>query len=362
MKKDRVLKVALFSKYTRMGASSRLRSMQYLPFLENEKIVVDVFPLYDNDYLHKLYASKGRSTAKVLQRYLSRLYKLSALKKYDVIWIEKELFPYLPAWAEALIARLGKPYVVDYDDAVFHNYDLSNHKIVRLLLSNKINKVMRNAATVIVGNDYLAQRAASSASKKVVIIPTVLDNRRYQVIEADNEIPIIGWIGSPTTEKYVLELKEMFLALKQTVSFKIHLIGATQQIQDKLQGLDVEVLPWSESTEASYIEQFDIGIMPLIDGPWERGKCGYKLLQYMACAKPVVASPVGVNVDIIDSCQCGYLANSAEQWKTSLNKLLQSKQQRQLLGEAGKKSVRDFYSLQVQAPLLADVFKLVSHR
>lgn len=278
MKKDKILKVALFSKYTRMGASSRLRSMQYLPFLEDEKITVDAFPLYDDDYLHKLYTSKGRSTAKVLRCYLARLYKLFSLMKYDVIWIEKELFPYLPAWAEALIARLGKPYVVDYDDAVFHNYDLSNHKIVRLLLSNKINKVMHNASTVIAGNAYLAERATSSASKKVVIIPTVLDNRRYQAAQTVNEIPIIGWIGSPTTEKYVLELKEMFLELQKTVSFKIHLVGATQKMQDKLNGLEVEILPWSESTEASYIERFDIGIMPLIDGPWERGKCGYKLL------------------------------------------------------------------------------------
>ncbi|MGM8885976.1 glycosyltransferase family 4 protein [Psychrobacter sp. 1U2] len=362
MKKDKVLKVALFSRHTRMGASSRLRSMQYLPFLEDKKITVDVFPLYDSDYLHQLYAGKGRSTAKVLQRYLTRLYRLFAVAKYDVIWIEKELFPYLPAWAEALIAKIGKPYVVDYDDAVFHHYDLSNHKVVRLLLSNKINKVMHNAATVIVGNTYLAERAVQSGSKNVVTIPTVLDHSRYQALETDNEIPIIGWIGSPTTEIYVLELKNMFLELQKKVGFKIHLVGATQQMQDQLNGLEVEILPWSENTEASYIEQFDIGIMPLIDGPWEKGKCGYKLLQYMACAKPVVASPVGVNVDIITSCQCGYLANSLEQWDRALNKLLHSKEKRKLLGDAGKESVRDFYSLQVQAPLLADVFQCVSHR
>ena len=362
MADSRVLKVALFSRHTRMGASSRLRSMQYLPFLEDEKITVDVFPLYDSDYLHKLYAGKGRSKAKVLQRYLTRLYRLFAVGKYDVIWIEKELFPYLPAWAEALIARLGKPYVVDYDDAVFHNYDLSNNKLVRLLLSNKIDKIMRNASAVIAGNAYLAERAVQSGSKNVVTIPTVLDHSRYQALETDNEVPIIGWIGSPTTQIYVLELKDMFLELQKKVSFNIHLVGATQQMQDKLEGLKVEILPWSEAAEASYIEKFDIGIMPLIDGPWEKGKCGYKLIQYMACAKPVVASPVGVNVDIITSCQCGYLANSLEQWETSLSKLLHFKEKRISFGDAGQKLVQNFYSLQVQAPLLADVFKLVSHK
>lgn len=356
------LKVALFSKYTRMGASSRLRSMQYLPLLAEQKLTVDVLPLYDDDYLQRLYASQGRSTAKVLQCYLSRLYKLMTLAQYDVIWIEKELFPYLPAWAEALIARFGKPYVVDYDDAVFHNYDLSNNKIVRLLLATKIDKVMSNAAAVIAGNAYLAERAVSSGSNKVVIIPTVLDSRRYQAIETDNKVAIIGWIGSPTTEKYVLELKQMFLQLQKRISFKIQLVGATKQMQEKLEGLAVEVLPWSEDTEARYIEQFDIGIMPLLDGPWERGKCGYKLIQYMACAKPVVASPVGVNVDIITSCECGYLAHSLEQWDSALTKLLHSKQKRELLGNAGQKAVREFYSLQVQAPLLAEVLQLAAHK
>ncbi|MEC9483213.1 MAG: glycosyltransferase family 4 protein, partial [Halomonas sp.] len=121
--------------------------------------------------------------------------------------------------------------------------------------------------------------------------------------------------------------------------------------------LPVEVLPWSEGTEAEAIAGFDIGIMPLPGGPWERGKCGYKLIQYMACGKPVVASAVGVNVEIVEDWQCGALADESSRWHQALSALLVDTERRQVLGRHGRQAVEQHYSLQAQAPRLADILR-----
>jgi len=142
------MKVLLFSKYPRMGASSRLRSLQYLPFLEAQGVDVTVSNLFDEQYLARLYSTGGRSVWQTLKCYLFRLRALLTCGRYDVIWIEKELFPYCPALFERLLRMLEKPYVVDYDDAIFHNYDLSKNALIRRVLGRKIDVVMCNARCV----------------------------------------------------------------------------------------------------------------------------------------------------------------------------------------------------------------------
>src|SRR5690554_2952057 len=153
------MKVLLLSKYPRMGASSRLRSLQYLPALAEDGIEVTVSSLFDEDYLAELYGRGRRAKLRSLMSYLKRFFAFLTVFRYDVLWIEYEVFPYLPAFAERLLRLLNKPYVVDYDDAVFHNYDRSGSRLIRAFLGNKIDAVMRNAACVVAGNDYLALRA-----------------------------------------------------------------------------------------------------------------------------------------------------------------------------------------------------------
>src|SRR5690554_3812328 len=128
------MKVLLLSKYPRMGASSRLRSLQYLPALADEGIEVTVSSLFDENYLRELYEKGRKSKVRSLMLYLKRLFVLLTVFRYDVLWIEYEVFPYLPAFAEQLLRLLGKPYVVDYDDAVFHNYDRSGNGLIRVFL------------------------------------------------------------------------------------------------------------------------------------------------------------------------------------------------------------------------------------
>ncbi|PUB36786.1 glycosyltransferase involved in cell wall biosynthesis [Pseudomonas sp. GV105] len=351
------MKILLLSKYSRMGASSRLRALQFLPFLEKEGLTVEVNTLFDDRYLERLYKHGGRSFLPTLKCYFSRFLFLFTVRSYDVVWIEKEIFPFFPAFAERLLKFFRVPYVVDYDDAIFHNYNLSGSLLVRKLLGSKIDVVMRHAEVVVAGNSYLAEYAIKAGALKVEIIPTVVDHSRYD----GGELPhhdklVIGWIGSPSTEKYVVKIKTALMAVCENYGARVVLMGASPGVIAELDGLNVEVLPWSEDSETAFIKQLDIGIMPLVDGFWEKGKCGYKLIQYMACGVPVVASPVGVNVDIVDGNECGMLAADIEDWRRCLDKLLNDRALRVFYGGKGLRAVENTFSLQVQAPRIRDIF------
>ncbi len=353
-------RILVLSKYPRMGASSRLRTLQYLPMLEQQGFNFAVHSLFDEAYLNNLYGTGGRSRLAVLGYYFKRLLTLSTVWRYDLVWIENELFPYFPAVFEKLLAVFGVKYIVDYDDAVFHNYDLSNHAVVRKLLGKKIDTVMANSNCVIAGNAYLAGRAQAAGAKRIECVPTVIDQSRYAPLTKTSSAPIvIGWIGSPSTQKYIINIKDALRTVCEKHGAKLLLVGATADIVKDLLGINVEVAAWSEATEVEMIQRMGVGIMPLPDGPWEKGKCGYKLIQYMACAVPVIASPVGVNIDIISRSECGFLAEGSEQWIDSLEALLSSPEQREMLGKAGRKAVEEKYSLQVQAPHLACIFNSI---
>ena len=211
---------------------------------------------------------------------------------------------------------------------------------------------MRNAYCVIAGNAYLAERARIAGAKRVVVIPTVVDHERYSTGKHSSQAITIGWIGSPTTQRYVEHLLPVLQRLRQESDFRLLLVGATEDIVSKLSGIDVDVEPWSEDTETSLIKKMDIGIMPLKDGPWERGKCGYKLIQYMASGVPVIASPVGVNPSIVDGSGCGLLADSFSEWQESFSRLINDPQQRRRFGDAGRASVKERFSLNSQVDLL----------
>jgi glycosyltransferase involved in cell wall biosynthesis len=337
------IKVLVLTKYDAKGASSRLRSIQYFPGLEANGISIEHSPLFDDFYLENLYSDKKISKAYVFKRYFQRVMKLFSSKSYDLLWIEKELFPWIPFNVEGLLKALGIKYIVDYDDAIFHNYDQHRLGVVRFLLSCKIPNVMKNAALVTVCNSYLKQKAIDSGAKRVELMPTVVDLDRYQAVyEADNDILTIGWIGTPKTEMYIMELCDVFEKVSQTIDIKVVVIGGRNFHSDKF---DYEILPWCEEREIEYLQQIDVGIMPLSDTNWEKGKCGYKLIQYMACGKPVVASAIGMNCEIVEENKNGYLASTSQEWIDSFIKLSDSKL-RVELGKKARKDVEEKYSLQ----------------
>ncbi|HYG89067.1 MAG TPA: glycosyltransferase family 4 protein [Azospirillum sp.] len=341
------MRVLLLSRYDRLGPSSRMRHYQFLPLLAEHGIEVDVRPLLPDTYLSSLYAGGRRPLRSLPAAYLSRLSTLLSVPfsrpGYDLLWIEKEVLPWLPYAAERLLLSLAPSYIIDFDDAWFHHYDRHRSPVVRRLLGDKLDRLMRNAALVTVGNGYLRDRAAAAGARRIVTLPTTVDPSRYPVTEPspDKAVPTIGWIGSPVTAAYLELVRATLGALVAEGAVEVALIGAGEKA---VAGLPARRLPWSEAGEATGIQEFDIGIMPLADTVWERGKCGYKLIQYMACGRPVVASPVGANRDIVDHGVNGFLADSPEEWRQALDRLRADPALRRAMGAAGRAKVERLYA------------------
>ena len=347
------MKVLALTRYGGLGVTSRIRFLQYLPYLAQNGIDVSVGHFLDDDYVRQLHRRGRGSVVSIAAAYIRRMQQLGTAGDYDLIWIEKEVLPWLPAFAERSIRVAGIPYVVDYDDATFHGYDMNSSIIVRALLGKKIDQVMRGASMVVAGNDYLAERARQAGARVVEFLPTVVDLCHYPVAGPKREGPFtIGWIGSAWTARYLPMVAGALRRVCEGTAARVRLIGSGPV---NLSGVPVDVEPWSEASEYDQIRQCDVGIMPLPDNPFERGKCGYKLLQYMACGLPVVASPVGVNRRIVEHACNGFLASDENEWVRALEQLRDDGLLRESMACRGRRKVETEYSLQTHAPRLADM-------
>jgi len=249
-------------------------------------------------------------------------------------------------------------YLVEYDDAIFHRYDHHHNTWVRRFFAEKIPNLMRGARAVIAGNDYIAVRAEVAGARKIVQVPTAIDLSRYFMEDRENSVFTVGWIGSPITASYLELIEPALRRLASTGPLKFVVIGAEAP---QWPGVEAVSIPWTEASEVAQINSFDVGVMPLPDEPWERGKCGYKLIQYMACAKPVVASPVGANCVIVETGVEGFLATTPEDWFTSLEQLRDNKTMCINMGKRGREKVERDYCTAVTAPrLLAAIREAVA--
>jgi glycosyltransferase involved in cell wall biosynthesis len=344
------MKILFLPRFGQQGASSRMRLLQYLPWFELAAIEYVVSPLFDDAMLLRKYRHGGYSLLELLSAYWQRIRVLMKGRQFDLVWIEKEALPWFPVWFERWLLRRA-PYVMDFDDAIFHNYDLHRSAWVRRVYRWRIDRLMESARLVIAGNRYLANRATAAGARRVEVIPTVVDLARYvskQMYSVATK-PRIVWIGSPSTVQYLLELAEPLGALAKRQPFTLRVIGGGAIT---MPGVDVEALPWSLDMEAALIAECDVGIMPLRDSPWEQGKCAYKLIQYMACGLPTVASPIGANRDVVIEGETGLFADTPSTWVEKLEWLLCDATLRQRLGQAGRARVEAEYCLQQTAPRL----------
>src|SRR5215831_17299164 len=313
------MRIVVFSKYGDLAASTRQRFIQYQRFGLAAGLELFISPLLDNGYLNDLFKSNRKPLSKAVWSYLSRATGIMRAADYDGVIVHCELFPFLPHFAETMIFRAGKPVVFDFDDAIFHQYDQHPNPLVRRFLGRKLEPLLRGAALAVCGNAYLESYAARFCSRAEVV-PTVVDTSLYIPSARKEEArPItLGWIGSPSTWRFVKPIVPLLQSLAKEMGLIIRLVGARPQ-----HGFasHFEFLDWSEATEIEMIQTMDIGIMPLPDEPWARGKCGYKLVQYMACGLPVIASPVGVNSTIIDHGVNGLLARSERDWVAAIRRL-----------------------------------------
>jgi glycosyltransferase involved in cell wall biosynthesis len=355
------MRVLFLTRYDQRAASSRQRCYQYLQLLADAGIEAEVSPLLSDSYVHAVHYGAKIDYLEIARSYAGRVLALARSRSYDLIWVEKEALPWLPAWLEAVFFRIaGVNVVLDYDDPIFHAYTGNQNWLIRKVLRHKIARLMSVADLVIVGNRYIEAYARAKGTRWVAQLPTVVDLERYPPFPAQSlsnkQFFTIGWIGSPLTSGYLELLRPVLLDLVERLPLKIVLIGGAPAA---LARLPVEHRMWSMETEAEEIASLDVGIMPLPDRPWERGKCGYKLVQYMASWLPVVASPVGANCEIVQQGVTGFLADSHADWISALLRLWQHPELRRRMGIAGRQRAEERYSLQIAAPRLIDLLRQV---
>lgn len=348
------MRVLALTKYDDLAASTRQRFMLYEPALSQAGIIVTYAPLLSNDHLVGLIRDSRFSPFDVMRAYFRRVADLLRARHYDVLWVHCELFPYFPGVLERMAGIWGKPIVYDYDDAIFHMYDESPNPLIRRLLGRKLVPLMRSAAACCGGNRYLRDYAAQFCPR-TMILPTVVDTAHYRPVAPQDRAPVIGWIGSPTTWANVRPLLPLLAEICREHGVRVHAVGAGATAEsDRFNGLDL--IEWSEESEIASVQAMDIGIMPLDDLPFQRGKSGYKLIQYMACGLPVIASPVGVNVEIVGAAE-GFLASSQVEWRAALTKLIEDAGLRKKMGIAGRARAEADYSLATHAPRLVDLMQ-----
>src|SRR5581483_3245113 len=201
------MNVLALTYFDRMGSSSRVRFQQYVPFLKKHEIKVKLSALLPDEYLRIKYKTGKNSFPLVFKCYLKRVNELLRCPEFDLIWIEKELFKLFPATFERILSFKKIPYDVDYEDATFHAYDLNKNPLIKLFLRKKIEIVMRNSNCVIAGNKYIADKAGEYGAQRVEILPSVINLQKYPLEkQPNNKIFTIGWIGSPSTTKYLVTI------------------------------------------------------------------------------------------------------------------------------------------------------------
>lgn len=334
----------------------RFRIEQWAPHLESEGIEIDFAPFLDPRTEQAMRKPGGTLKKAVgVSRALGRRLGLAQrARDYDAVYVFREAALAGPPFVERLLARRGSRLVLDYDDAVWVSYlSAANPYLAKLKFPGKTATLCRIARHVMAGNAYLADYARRF-NDRVSIVPTTIDTERYRPVpRAPNAVPVIGWTGSYSTAKYLEILGPTLRRLRERIPFRMVVVGG----EFRLDGVDVECRPWDSRREVDDLRGFDIGVMPLLDTEWERGKCGLKALQYMALEIPCVVSRVGVNTEIVKDGAEGFTASTEAEWEQALERLLRDSALRERLGHAARATVVRRYSAQVHAPRVAEILR-----
>ena len=345
----------------------RYRIEQWRPHLRQLGIELELHPFESPELGAMLYqpGHLRRKAALMLSDYRARARLLRDVSGFDAAYVFREVTPLGPALMERALARRGLPYVYDFDDAIFVPYrSPSNGYLSLLKYPPKTRTACRLAAHVMAGNEHLATYARK-VNDNVTIVPSTIDLHRYRrpAREAGSGPLVIGWTGSHSTVQHLMTISGALQRLAASHEYVLRVIGVDDF---RLPGVDVHAVLWRATTEVEDLAPVDIGIMPLPDTPWTRGKCGMKALQYMALGIPTICSPVGVNTDIIDDGENGLLASTDDEWVQRLAELLASPEERARLGAAGRQRVEEgFDGAQVArqvAAIFHDVVDRARHR
>lgn len=339
--------------------SQRFRFEQYLAYLTEKGFECTVSSLVSKEDDIVFY-SRGMLFFKFflfLKYFFRRTKDVIRAGRYDVVYIQREMFFIGPPIFEYLLKFRNTKVIFDYDDSIWlPNVSEANKNLNWLKSYSKTSKIIAYADLIFAGNKYLFDYA-SQYNKNVKIIPTTIDTTEYVRIKSDGENAsvCIGWSGSITTIQHFKFAEPFLKIIKEKYGDRVHFKVIGDKNYKNLY-FDVIALDWNKADELRELSSFDIGIMPLPDDMWAKGKCGLKGLQYMALEIPTIMSPVGVNEEIIQDSVNGYLATDVNEWVEKISLLIESEELRQKMGKSARQTVIEKYSLEALKNVYLDIF------
>jgi len=348
-------------------AGCRYRVYQFVPYLDNAGYRCVVAP-FSTPHLFRALRSRNHLLNKVSQAaYCSvrRLLELSRVPQFDVVVIHREVFPFFTPTFERMVLRSSQKVIFSFDDAIYaghHDVSALNHPLLyRLKYGRGVDEVLGRCVHVVAGNRILGDYARRF-NPHVTVIPTVVDcdYYRYREPQTRTGAPItVGWAGSRSTVPYLAAVEPVLRSIARKYAGKVQFrfIGHPDYQPDLPASTSI---PFELDAEIADLHSLDIGIMPLPDTEWTRGKCAFKAIQYMATGAVAVASPVGVTADLIEHNGNGLLARTADEWFQSLSALIEDAVLRRRLSLNARRTIEDAYSLHAWAPCLVSVFDEVT--
>ncbi|MEW6614401.1 MAG: glycosyltransferase family 4 protein [Thermodesulfobacteriota bacterium] len=339
--------------YPTEGPSNRYRVEQYLPYLKGKGIDYSLQPFISSDFFKILY-KRGNLTKKCLYFFLASLRRcLDVIKgnEYDVVFVHIESFPFGPAILEWFFSKLNKPIIYDFEDAIYlPNFTTNNKFINYLKCPHKFYQILGLSSHIIVCNKYMRD-LVYPYNNNVTVIPTSIDTEKFKLKDFSfhNKKPIVGWIGSHTTSYCLEPLTKVFISLAKKYDFYLKIIGAGKDF--RIPGVNIINKEWTLEEEVDDFQKLDIGIYPLPDDERSKAKTPFKTIQYMSVGVPAVVSRVGGNIDIVQDGVNGFLASKEEEWFEKLSRLFENPELRVKIGNAGRKTVEERFSLNHNAPL-----------
>ena len=329
--------------------SGRFRIEQYLPYFkkQGDKFLVLNLPPYNFWKPSMSFWEKISFAIGLAFNILSKLLILPLLPFYDIVFIQRGALVGIILSIERLYFLINKKIILDFDDAILPEETDKNNWLKKITLGqNRIDQMIKRAKCIIVGNKYLAQYARK-LNKKVIILSTPVETKIFRPRKKRKikKQIIIGWVGTSSNLKYLETLLPVFQKIEKIFK-KVEILTICDE-QSKILAQHLKRyrhILWSKEEEIKNFHRIDIGIMPLVENEWTKGKCGFKLLQYMACGIPIVASPVGINKKIIRNGFNGFLAKGDEEWFKKLSFLIKNKEVREKNVKTTRKTVRQGYS------------------
>jgi glycosyltransferase involved in cell wall biosynthesis len=330
-----------------------------LDSLDSNEIKWQLLPLMTPAGYERFYQSDWNRLFITFLGLLRRFIHLSKVSRADFVVIHREAFPIGPSLFEWVLHKvLCKKIIFDFDDALWLQDPLEMGSLKSWMKQKgKFAAIIQNSYKISAGNKFLASYARQF-NPNVILLPTVVDTeKRYNTELYDkpiNQIPVIGWTGSHSTLPYLNSLRPTLNELAKSHRFKLAVISNENPNWTESY---IEFFPWKRETEVSDLMKFDIGIMPLLDDEWSRGKCGFKLIQYFAMKIPAIASAVGENLNIVNHGMTGFLCSSDKEWKESIIALLYDETLRHTMGMRGRLFVESNYSKKSAEPIFLSLFK-----